>query len=77
MHLTDEKRYILYLFGVMLAFMVVFFSGVSPDVMLHKGHHWENVAAEAEIKANLEEQAAAHGEHGTEHGAAPEGSAAH
>jgi 4-alpha-glucanotransferase len=54
----------------MLMLMLLFFAGVSPDVMKHKGQNWENVAAEAEVERALkaEAAAAAHGEHpGNEH----------
>ena len=70
MHLNIEKRYITYLLTTMLMLMLLFFAGVSPDVMKHKGQNWENVAAEAEIERALkaEAAAAAHGEHpGNEH----------
>ncbi len=65
MHLNIEKRYITYLLTTMLMLMLLFFAGVSPDVMKHKGQNWENVAAEAEIERALkaEAAAAAHGEH--------------
>jgi len=70
MHLNIEKRYITYLLTTMLMLMLLFFAGVSPDVMRHKGQNWENVAAEAEIERALKAEgaAAAHGEDpGTEH----------
>lgn len=70
MHLNIEKRYITYLLSTMLMLMLLFFAGVSPDVMKHKGQNWENVAAEAEVERALKAEgaAAAHGEHpGNEH----------
>ncbi len=70
MHLNIEKRYITYLLTTMLMLMLLFFAGVSPDVMKHKGQNWENVAAEAEVERALKAEgaAAAHGEHpGNEH----------
>ncbi len=65
MHLNIEKRYISYLLATMLMLMLLFFAGVAPDVMKHKGQNWENVAAETEIERALEAEgaAAAHGEH--------------
>jgi caa(3)-type oxidase subunit IV len=67
MHLKVEKRYIAYLLLTALAFMGLFYAGVSPDVMKHRGRQWENVAAEdwskralAADKAELE---AEHEEH--------------
>lgn len=70
MHLNIEKRYITYLLTTMLMLMLLFFAGVSPDVMKHKGQNWENVAAKAEVERALKAEgaAAAHGEHpGNEH----------
>jgi len=70
MHLNIEKRYITYLLTTMLMLMLLFFAGVSPDVMKHKGQNWENVAAEAEVERALKAEgaAAAHGDHpGDEH----------
>ncbi len=81
MHLTIEKSFVHYFLITALAFMVLFFFAVSPDVMNHEGTNWKNLAAEAEIKRALEEHAAGgghHGDHGDGHGAegdhaAPEG----
>ncbi|MGB5809719.1 MAG: cytochrome C oxidase subunit IV family protein [Polyangiales bacterium] len=59
MHLRIEKRYISYLLITMLMLMLLFFAGVSPDVMRHEGTNWENVAAEREIERALKAQGAA------------------
>ncbi len=71
MHLNIEKRYISYILATMLMLVVLFFAGVSPDVMKHEGVNWTNVAAEKEIDRALkvqEEEAAAGGHHdGAEH----------
>lgn len=67
MHLTVEKRYIGFLMLTMLAFMLVFVGGVSPDVMKHSGQRWTNDAAEAVVKKGLAEEEA----HGGGHGAHP------
>ncbi len=56
MHLNIEKKYISYMLATMLMFMLLFFAGVAPDVMKHKGQNWENVAAEQEIERALEAQ---------------------
>jgi caa(3)-type oxidase subunit IV len=63
MHLNIEKRYIGYLLATTVVFMFLFFAGVSPDVMEHRGRNWENVAAKAETARALKEHAE-HGEHG-------------
>jgi caa(3)-type oxidase subunit IV len=63
MHLNIEKRYIGYLLATTVVFVMLFFAGVSPDVMEHRGRNWENVAAKAETARALKEHAE-HGEHG-------------
>ncbi len=45
MHLDREKTYISYIMGAMLLFVVVFFAGVSSDVMRSRGVNWTNQAA--------------------------------
>jgi hypothetical protein len=75
MHLPLEKHFIWYIEGVVVAFMLLFFFAVSPDVMQHEGRNWENRAALAAVergkqaapalKAKLEEargEGAAHEE---------------
>jgi caa(3)-type oxidase subunit IV len=71
MHLNIEKRYIGYLLTTTLVFMFLFYAGVSPDVMEHRGRNWENVAAQTEVERALKEHAEhpeGHGEHGEGHG---------
>jgi caa(3)-type oxidase subunit IV len=63
MHLTVEKKYVGFLLLTMLAFMLVFVGGVSPDVMKHEGQRWTNDAARKVVDEGLKE-----GEH---HGEAP------
>jgi caa(3)-type oxidase subunit IV len=41
MHLNIEKRWVTWILVAMVAFMVVMFGGVAPDVMKHAGHHWQ------------------------------------
>ncbi len=45
MHVNVEKRWVPYLLGVCLLFIVILFAGVAPDVMNHAGLHWNNDAA--------------------------------
>ena len=59
MHLNIEKRYISYLLVTMMILMLLFFFGVSPDVMRHEGQNWTNVAAEEEVDRALKAQEAA------------------
>ena len=58
MHLTVEKKYIGFLLLTMLAFMLIFVGGVSPDVMKHEGQRWTNTGAEDAVKKGLAEDAA-------------------
>ena len=45
MHINVEPRYIRRLMYVMLAFMLVLFAGVAPDVMKHEGTTWRKIEA--------------------------------
>jgi len=53
MHLKFEKKYVAYLLCTAIAFMFLFYAGVSPDVMKHRGRGWHNVAAEKETERAL------------------------
>jgi len=57
MHITLAPRYMLYLVATTLAFMLLFFAGVAPDVMKFSGTRWEKIPV-----AHV--QAAPHGEDG-------------
>lgn len=60
MHINLARRYVTYLVTTMLVFMLLFFAGVSPDVMKLAGHNWTKPAW---IEANAAaDEAAAHGE---------------
>jgi len=61
MHINVAPRFVVYLVGTMLVFMLLFFAGVSPDVMKARGTDWE--------KPTWLHQApvAAPAEHGGEH----------
>ena len=76
MHLNVEKKYVGYLLLTAVAFMFLFYSGVAPDVMNHRGRRWENVAAmnetERALKAHAAGEGHGHGEHGEHAPAAPE-----
>ena len=41
MHINLEPRYITYLVGTGLVFMLLFFAGAAPDVMKAEGHNWQ------------------------------------
>jgi caa(3)-type oxidase subunit IV len=62
MHITVAPRYVAYLVGTCLVFMLLFFAGAAPDVMKHYGTNWQKpswIAAHAEAA-----------QHGGDHGAA-------
>jgi caa(3)-type oxidase subunit IV len=64
MHLNVEKRYIGYLLTTTVVFMMLFYAGVSPDVMEHHGRNWENVAAKEEtLRAQREHALHPEGHH--------------
>jgi caa(3)-type oxidase subunit IV len=50
MHVTVEKRWILYLMLVGLSFLVMLFAGSSPDVTKHDGLYWSNEAAKHAVE---------------------------
>jgi caa(3)-type oxidase subunit IV len=41
MHLNVQPRYVVYMLGTALVFMLLFFAGTSPDVMKKQGTNWE------------------------------------
>jgi caa(3)-type oxidase subunit IV len=46
MHLGIEKRWVAYILLAMLAFMLVYFGGVAPDVLKQTGHQWDKTYTE-------------------------------
>ena len=69
MHLPLEKKFIWYIEGVVVMFMLLFFFAVAPDVMQHEGRNWENRAAADVVEKGMKEGAAAEAA-GGHHGAA-------
>ncbi|MBZ5643177.1 MAG: cytochrome C oxidase subunit IV family protein [Acidobacteriia bacterium] len=53
MHVTVEKRWVPYLLVAMIAFVVILFAGVAPDVMRHSGLHWSNDAAKQAVETGM------------------------
>jgi caa(3)-type oxidase subunit IV len=41
MHLNVQPRFVVYLLGTTLVFMLLLYAGASPDVMKHAGDNWE------------------------------------
>jgi len=50
MHLPLDRKYCTYLLATCLAFMLLLFAFVAPDVMNHEGRNWINQAAKIETK---------------------------
>ena len=40
MHVTVQPRYVVYMLGTCLVFMLLFYAGAAPDVMEHEGANW-------------------------------------
>ena len=60
MHLNVQPRFIVFLLGTVLAFMLLLFSGVAPDVMQERGPGWEKPSFE--IQERLASEAPGHEE---------------
>ena len=41
MHLNVQPRFVVYILGTVLVFMLLFFAGTAPDVMKHAGDNWK------------------------------------
>jgi caa(3)-type oxidase subunit IV len=50
MHLNIERRWVGYILVGMIAFMVVFFGGVAPDVMRQGGQQWDKTYVEPPLQ---------------------------
>ena len=62
MHINVAPRFVAYLIGTMLMFMLLFFAGASPDVMKSTGSNWMKPAWVAAHAEALTHPHAAHGE---------------
>ena len=63
MHLNIEKKVAWYLLGATMLLLLVFFTGVAPDVMKPSGQNWESLYHEP----TEEESAVHHDDHGDDH----------
>jgi len=61
MHINVAPRFVAYLIGTMLMFMLLFFAGASPDVMKSTGSNWMKPAWVAAHEEAVAHPAAAHG----------------
>jgi len=68
MHLDVEKPIVHYILATCLVFMVLFFAGVSPDVMEHDGDSWENLTSKRVVAEGLAAMEAGHDGHGDDAG---------
>ena len=68
MHLNVQRRYVLYMLGMMLAFVIMFFSAVAPDVMKHEGQNWSNESAKAAVERGMAAGEVVHHEGGHDAG---------
>jgi caa(3)-type oxidase subunit IV len=50
MHLDIQPKYVVYFLVTAIAFMLLFFFAVAPDILKHHGTNWTNVGAIAEIE---------------------------
>ena len=54
MHLDIEKRWVAYILLAMIAFMIVMFGGVAPDVLKHQGQQWHKTYVEPAVQPGEE-----------------------
>ena len=60
MHLNVQPRYVLLLLGTSIAFLLLFFAGVAPDVMKAEGTQWQKPSYQYN-------EVVQSGDHGDEH----------
>ena len=71
MHVTVQPKFVVYLLSTCLVLMLLFFAGVSPDVMAPEGERWQKPlwleeAAEYERKSTAEHDSdGEHDSHGS------------
>jgi caa(3)-type oxidase subunit IV len=54
MHLDIEKKWVGYILLAMIAFMIVMFGGVAPDVLKHEGQRWHKTYVEPAVTPEAE-----------------------
>jgi caa(3)-type oxidase subunit IV len=52
MHMGIEKKWVTYILLAMVAFMLVMFAGVAPDVLEHDGQNWIKLYEEPAVGAS-------------------------
>jgi caa(3)-type oxidase subunit IV len=63
MHVNVQPRYIVYMLGTALAFLLLFFSGVAPDVMRDEGSGWTKPSFQYYEKVEGHAEAESHSTH--------------
>ncbi len=63
MHLNVQPRFVVYLLGTALAFLLLFFAGVAPDVMQDEGTGWTKPSFEYHEIEHPEEKGDEHVSH--------------
>ena len=61
MHVNVQPQYVVFLLGTALAFMLLFFAGVAPDVMRHQGTGWEKPSYSYHDRLLIEDASDTHG----------------
>ena len=60
MHVNVEPRFVVYLVSTLLVFMLLFFAGVSPDVMKFHGSNWVKPEVSTALSVDDEASGAHH-----------------
>ena len=48
MHVNIQPRFVSYILGTVLVFMLLFYAGTAPDVMKHQGDNWQKLVVAEE-----------------------------
>jgi caa(3)-type oxidase subunit IV len=52
MHVNIQPRFVVYILGTCLMFMLLFYAGTAPDVEKHSGANWHKLAVEEPAPAH-------------------------
>ena len=63
MHLNIEKKIAWYILGATMLLLLVFFTGIAPDVMKSEGTNWQSLY----VEPTEEESAVHHDDHSDDH----------
>lgn len=68
MHLSIERPIAKIFLAASVLLLALFWGGVAPDVQLHEGRMWENVAAKEAVDRGIADDHGAYGEHAKDEG---------